>query len=87
MAVQDTGSRYVKAAFGQLRRIGGRVFTYGYCGSYVLAGCIGTGRRPHWVKEVQRKRGKGPSMLSVTIVPPRRSGQLINLLFIILTKR
>ena len=74
MAIQDSGSKYIRAALGQLKRIGGRVFKFGYRGSYVLAGYTGGGRRPYWVKEVQNKRGKGPTLLTVAVRPPKISG-------------
>ena len=67
MAVQDDGSRTVRPALSELRRFGATNIRPVFRGSYVLVGTRLKGsRKPYWVKQVQKPRRKGPSVLRVT---------------------
>ncbi|XP_066021208.1 uncharacterized protein [Pocillopora verrucosa] len=67
IAVQDEGSIHLKQAFDALKRIGGYDLGFlDYRGSYALVGHAGE-QRPSYVKQVQRKSGQGPSVISMTV--------------------
>ena len=72
VAVQDEAYRYGKRVLNVLRRIGAkkRNFRFGVRGSYAIIGNVG--RRRYWIKEVSRRRKRGPSVLRVRIPIIRR---------------
>ena len=78
IAVQDSGNNYIgRKAPGQLRRLGGSIrrARVGLRASYALVGYTKRGRKPKWVKEVTRPKGRGPSIINVKIplIPQSRS--------------
>ncbi|PFX11125.1 hypothetical protein AWC38_SpisGene25368, partial [Stylophora pistillata] len=67
IAVQDEGSRFLQKAFDALTIIGGyHVSSLEYRGSYALIG-YPREKKPSYVKQVQRKSGQGPSVISATV--------------------
>ena len=67
VATQDEGSVYSRPAFPELQRLSGsKPISSNYRGSYVLVGYAGT-PLPSWVKQEQRKSGKGPSVINAKI--------------------
>ena len=67
IAVQDEGLRYLEKAFDALTRIGGYdVSSLEFRGSYALIG-YPREKKPSYVKQIQRKRGQGPSVISATV--------------------
>ena len=66
-AVQDDGWKYIGYAVRQLKRLGARRIGFGFRGSFAFVGYAGTGKRPGWVRQVQRRRRQGPSALSTVI--------------------
>ena len=75
IAAQDDASRYISVAFKELRKIGARriLKRNHYRSSLALVGYVGFRRRPSWSKQVQNRRKRGPSSLSVLIRFPGES--------------
>ena len=67
VAVQDSGSGHARVAVSSLRRLGarGRLLN-GFRQSFALVGYAGR-RKPRWVRQVQRPRRRGPSVISTRI--------------------
>ena len=67
VAIQDEGSKYVKAAVDALNRVGTNepIWT-GYRGSFALIGYSGV-VKPSWVELGQANRKEGPTELSKAI--------------------
>ena len=59
--MQDDGGRYIGPAIPMLRKIGAINVKKTYRGSYCLVGKVGRKRRTGLVRQVQKKRGRGPS--------------------------
>ena len=67
VAIQDSADTYGSVAISALKRLGAREpIILEFRSSFALAGFAGSGL-PSWVSQVQNKRYKGPSVLSVTI--------------------
>ena len=67
MAIQDSADTYGSVAISALKRLGAREpIILEFRSSFALAGFAGSGL-PSWVRQVQNKRYKGPSVLWVTI--------------------
>ena len=78
VAIQDDGSRHVGAALGALKRVGATdPILRGFRGSYALVG-YAEEKKPSYVKQVQRNRGKGPSVISLSVPRTRKCVQCIS---------
>ena len=64
--------RYLRVAKKQLKRLGGYWISFRERGSYAL---IGYPLRANWKRQQQKRKGKGPSALYVSL--PRLPGKLL----------
>ena len=71
VAIQDDGSRYIQPAVLQLKKLGAYRMINSFRGSFAFVGYSGFGKRS-WVKQVQNRRGKGPSSLKALFILHRR---------------
>ena len=82
IAIQDEGAsrlyRYVQDAMVQVGAT--KPFTHGYRGSYALVGYTGPGR-PLWIKQVQNRRRRGPSVIKMSLSRRPVTGMCAILLF------
>mgnify|MGYP001792592729 CR=1 FL=1 len=84
VGIQGDGSRGIVPALPSLRKIGGFRIQRWKDSSYALAGSTGPGR-PSWVKQQQKPRHRGPSVVKVSIpllkIPKGNAFCLMNVFF------
>ena len=72
IAVQDEGSKYVRPALAQIKRLGASRILSQFRASFAFIGYTKSST-VSWRRQVQKFKGKGPSEARVSIVLPRLS--------------
>lgn len=68
IAVQDSANVYVGDAADALKSLGAtEPLNPGYRGSWVLVGYKGTGEKPAWVRQAQKERYLGPTIVAAKV--------------------
>ena len=77
LAIRDEASIYYNNAVDAIRKIGGERPSLTYRSSYALLGYKGD-FKVDWITEVYNERGKGPSVINITIQLFTPEGKHIN---------